>query len=137
DSFRGRPKPTVVGSGLEEQELLERLEAPPGGRRGPELLPPFLGYRGVIVERVPAEATRGRARRRAGRGKTAAEVPFATPTRIAGGVVYGPRHGRPAGDPFVDDFICGSTGPFRRAGLDKRFFDKCPEEIDRFRRTLE
>jgi hypothetical protein len=134
DIFSGRPNPTVVVSGLEEQELLRRLQPSRTTRRGrvPVAPPSLLGYRGVIIERLrelPGP-------RRGGSRKTAGRREFAGPMRIAGGFLYGARGGQPSFDPFVDDFICGSTGPFRRAGLDRRFFDRCPEEIDRFRRVL-
>jgi hypothetical protein len=135
DIFSGRPNPTVVVAGLEEEELLKRIQPSRATRRGPRapaVPPSLLGYRGIIIERVPALAarTRGRARKTTGRRA------FAAPMRVAGGFLYGTRGGQPTLDPFVDDFICGSTGPFRRAGLDDRFFDRCPEEIDRFRRLL-
>ena len=90
DIFSGRPNPSVVIAGLEEQELLRRLQRLRTTRRGgrvPPIPPSLLGYRGVTIDRLP-------------------ELPR-------------PRRG----GPFVDDFICGSTGPFRRAGLDQRFFD--------------
>jgi hypothetical protein len=120
DIFSGRPNPTVIVAGLEEKELLARLRVgPKSGSRStaPPLPPSTLGYRGIIVEQLGA-APRGRAPER---------------LRIAGGFVYAGRGGLPTLDPFVDDFVCGSTGPFRRAGLDDRFFDRCPEELDRFR----
>jgi hypothetical protein len=136
DIFSGRPNPTVAVAGLEEEELLSRLRAGPKARNGsrssaaPALPPSLLGYRGVIVQRLPGVAPRG------GRRRRATEGPLAEPMRIAGGFLYDRRGGRPTFDPFVDEFVCGSTGPFRRAGLDQRFFDLCPEEIDRFRHLL-
>jgi hypothetical protein len=136
DIFSGRPNPTVVVAGLEEQELLKRVQPSRGARRSrraPALPPSLLGYRGVIIERLPdlPGRTRGRARKTTGRRE------FVPPLRVAGGFLYGTRGGQPTFDPFVDDFICGSTGPFRRAGLHEPFFERCPEEIDRFRRVLE
>jgi hypothetical protein len=136
DIFSGRPNPTVVIAGLEEQELVRRLQPSRTARRrarAPAVPPSFLGYRGIIIERLPELA----APRRGGARKTAGGREFVTPARIAGGIVHGTRAGQPTVDPFVDEFICGSTGPFRRAGLDNRFFDRCPEEIDRFRRVRE
>ncbi len=137
DIFSGRPNPTVVVAGPEEQELLDRLRAAPSARKGsrsaaaPALPPSLLGYRGVVIESIPGTAPRAR---KGGRAKAKGAVE--EPIRIAGGVLYGGRGGRPTIDPRVDEFICGSTGPLRRAGLDDRFFDRCPEEIDRFRRAV-
>jgi hypothetical protein len=134
DVFSGRPNPTVVIAGVEEEELLNRIRSSPAARRAaraPAVPLSFLGYRGVIIQRLPETGARRRGSRRA---RAADE--FAAPMRIASGFLYGKRVARPTLDPFVDEFICGSTGPFRRAGLDERFFDRCPEEIDRFRRIL-
>jgi hypothetical protein len=137
DVFSGRPNPTVVITGVEERELLARIAAPREGRgtrraraqRASTLPPSFLGYRGVLVERV-TETRRGRASR--------TQPPMPDSGRLAGGFLYGPRgDGRPTRDPFVDEFICGSTGPFRLAGLDRRFFERCPDEIGRFRDTMQ
>jgi hypothetical protein len=133
DVFSGRPNPTVVIAGAEERELLDRIRSSPAARRAaraPAVPLSLLGYRGVIIQRLLETQVRRRG------GRRAAADEFAAPMRIAGGFLYGTRAARPTLDPFVDEFVCGSTGPFRRAGLDQRFFDRCPEEIDRFRRIL-
>jgi hypothetical protein len=127
DIFSGRPNPVVIVRGREERELLERLGPPRQTRVGkarprkaPQLPGSTLGYRGLIVERLTDRESHG--------------IRSTLPSRfrVAGGFVYGPRTTTPTHDAFVEDFICGSTGPFRTAGLDRHFFDICPREIQRF-----
>jgi hypothetical protein len=137
DIFSGRPNPTVVITGLEERELLDRLASPRPGRgtraegqprRAPRLPPSTLGYRGVVIESTPEAERRGRR-------ATAGPRPPG-PVRVVDGFVYGRRDARPARDTRLDEFICGSVGPFRRAGLGPGFFERAVEEIDRSRRVI-
>lgn len=142
DIFSGRPNPEIIIAGREEAELLERMTPAPRGarpldrrpRRAPRLPSATLGYRGLIVERLPEGGGRKRTRRDR-RAKAARGMP--AKFRVAAGFVYGPRGGVPTRDAFVEDFVCGSTGPFRPRGVDKSFFDRCPEEIQRFRFMVE
>jgi hypothetical protein len=122
-------------SGPEERDLLDRISskrkksANAGGRRA-KLLPSTLGYRGVIVE--PLEAPGASRRSPARRARTA----LPGPTRLVAGFAQGPRGAAPIRDPFVEEFICGSTGPFRVLPLPRGFFDFCPAEIQRFRQLF-
>jgi len=98
DVFSGRPNPTVVVSGPEEEELLERLR--PEGKVDAEevahLAEPRLGYRGVVVD-IEGKRPRG--------------VPPSL--RVVNGVALtGKKPFRVADDGF-EDFICGSEGPLR------------------------
>jgi hypothetical protein len=136
DVFSGRPNPTVVVSGLEERELLDRLapveRARARGMASPPALPPAtLGYRGIIVEQIEAPA--GVARRRSARTM---RTGTRGPVRIAGGFAHGPRGATPIRDSLAEEFICGSNGPFRVSGLPPAFFDVCPREVQRFRDLL-
>lgn len=140
DVFSGRPNPTVVVAGPEEQELLRRLAAPPkvrgkavGRASSPPRLPPStLGYRGIHIEQLPDGMPR-----KARKGAPRAEGGLPGDFWIAGGFLHGPAGSRPVADAFVEDFICGSTGPMRLGGLGPRFSDFCIEEIARFRRVLD
>lgn len=105
DMFSGRPNPSFVVEGDEERELLGRLA--PGRattaravRSGSSAPADILGYRGVQVEQL------GKARK----GTAAALHVFGGRVRAAN------REYVPA-DAFVEDFICGSTGPVRLAQL--------------------
>jgi hypothetical protein len=139
DIFSGRPNPTIVVTGAEEQELLGRLAAPPRlrapaakGRSVPPRIPPsLLGYRGIVVEQL-TEGVRGK-------GRQAAPKAGGLPRefRIAGGFVHSPAVSRPVADANVEDFVCGSTGPVRLAGLGPKFPDFCLDEISRFRHILD
>jgi len=121
DLFSGRPNPSVVVTGLEERELLERLAGTAGRGRAAttSALPagPALGYRGLLVEPIdehaaPAARTRKRAPRAAQR------------TRL-----------RVASAPDLEDLVCSPSGPFRAAGLEARFFDHLAAETARVRQA--
>src|SRR5690242_21885829 len=92
DIFSGRPNPVVIVRGAEERDLLKRL-APASQatakreKRGPppRLPPSLLGYRGVIVERLPERGAREPA--------TASSA-----LRIANGFAFGPRAATPIRD---------------------------------------
>lgn len=98
DVFSGRPNPTVVVSGREEQELLERLR--PEKRVDAEEAAPFtesaLGYRGVLVE-IEGKRPRG--------------VPAAF--RVVNGLGLGADRPFRVADAGFEDFVCGSGGPLR------------------------
>ena len=135
DIFSGRPNPVVVVGGLEERELLARLAPSPSGRgarsRPPELPEATLGYRGLIVERIedPGRPS-GRRRPSAAAGRVRERF------RVGAGVVIQRRGAIPARDPYVEEFVCGSTGPVRLAGLGPEFSRRCLEEIGRFRELV-
>lgn len=134
DVFSGRPNPSVIVDGPEEEEILARLlparRAETTARR--RALPESsLGYRGLIIERVeePRAVRRKRARpvvRPLGRG-------LGTVARVAAGIVQSGRAVVPTHDPFVEDFVCGSTGPIRLAGLGPEFSKVVREEIQRYK----
>lgn len=132
DVFSGRPNPVVTVSGLEEKELLERFAGASRGARGektrtarraPKLPPSTLGYRGVLVERLEEGKAKG------------VRSPLPAKFRVASGFLFGGRTGVPVRDPGVEDFVCGSGGPFRGL-LEREFFDICPREIFRYRDLL-
>jgi hypothetical protein len=137
DIFSGRPNPTIVVAGHEEQELLRRLAAPPKvrapatrGREHPPRIPPsLLGYRGIVVERLAED------RRRKGRAAAPGGLPAAF--RIAGGFIHSPTVTRSIADALIEDFVCGSTGPVRLGGLGPGFSDYCLDEIERFRHVVD
>lgn len=123
DVFSGRPNPTVVVRGSEERELLERLR--PEGRVDPKETAPLsesvLGYRGILVE-IEGERPRG--------------VPAAF--RVANGLaLHGKRPFRIA-DPAFEDFVCGSTGPFRPVlPAEPKLPDLLRGDLQRFRERWE
>lgn len=133
DVFSGRPNPAVVVDGLEERELLARLARAKrqGEQSRARTIPQStLGYRGIVIEQV--EDIGGR---RAGKGRSAVRaVPRIM--RVAGGVVLSGKSSFPATDAFVEDFICGSTGPIRLTGLGPTFSDRVLEELQRYRDML-
>jgi hypothetical protein len=138
DVFSGRPNPVVHVAGIEERELLGRLAAPARGRaamegrpsRAPRLPGSTLGYRGLVIEPTAPAGRRGR------RAQRDREPRPRSAFRVANGFVYDGRGARPARDPFVEDFVCGSTGPIRLAGLGREFSDHCLDEIARFRELI-
>jgi hypothetical protein len=118
DIFSGRPNPVVELSGQEADEVIARL-APARKTRattGRELPNPesTLGYRGIIVEQSGSRR-------------------LPSMFRVADGVLSGPKFTGVASDPYVDDFVCGSTGPIRLLGLGPEFSRRCLTEIERFR----
>ncbi|MEP7057167.1 MAG: hypothetical protein ABI809_05285, partial [Caldimonas sp.] len=127
DIFSGRPNPVVVIDGPEERELLRRLGVGPGQKRPSAKksagTPEVLGYRGVVIESLQRSGKPGRA-----------EAPV--PMRLAGGSLYASGRVFESLDPNAEEFLCGSTGPFRLAGFDPDFFDFCPDEILRLRDLL-
>lgn len=137
DVFSGRPNPSVIVDGVEEQEVLARL-APSGrakaARRGP-LPESILGYRGVIIEQVPAPPAPRR--KRAARAARPLGRGLGTVARVAGGIVQSGRTAAPTYDPFVEDFVCGSTGPIRLTGLGPDFAERVRGELHRYRDLIE
>jgi hypothetical protein len=135
DVFSGRPNPTVTVAGEEERELLARL-APArernGGSRAREVPESILGYRGIVIEQV--EDARGKRR---ARGTRTAVRAIPRIVRVAGGVVRSGKRAFRALDPFVEDFICGLTGPIRLTGLGSKFSDRVLEELQRYRDLLQ
>jgi hypothetical protein len=122
DIFSGRPNPTIVLRGAEEQDALERLQ--PARRLRKEERQPLpegrLGYRGLFVEQI---------------GEPSKGLPVSF--RIAGGVLFGPRLRHRAADEAFEEFVCGSTGPFRRLVPRPDSSTLFLEEIERFRRDWE
>jgi hypothetical protein len=131
DVFSGRPNPVVIVDGAEERELLARLAPPRRGARSvsTRALPEStLGYRGIIIERVDEPVARRR-----GRGTRPAVRAIPRVVRIAGGIAHSGQQSFPTSDRFVEDFICGSTGPIRLTGLGPKFSDRVLEELHRYR----
>ena len=98
DVFSGRPNPSVVVDGPEADELLERLRPTRDARRNETA--PFaesgLGYRGIIIHAgdkrprgIPAEF------------------------RVVHGIGIAEKTSFAVADEGFEDFVCGSTGPFR------------------------
>lgn len=117
DVFSGRPNPVVdLGAG-DAQDLIERLQPARRLEPGEPDLPaqPTLGYRGVVIEQTGRERAGG----------------LPTSFRLVGGDLFGRGLAHRARDEAVEDFICGSTGPFRR-DLEPHFFEWLRVEIDRF-----
>ncbi|MFO1077144.1 MAG: hypothetical protein U1E73_05400 [Planctomycetota bacterium] len=131
DVFSGRPNPEVTVSGAEERDLLARLtggaravrgtKASPG--RAPVLPPATLGYRGLVIERVGAA------------GAKAPRTNLPATFRVAAGFIHGARTPMPLRDPAFEDFVCGSTGPFRGL-LGPRFPEGFLPEVQRYRELL-
>jgi hypothetical protein len=138
DLFSGRPNPSVVVDGAEEQEVLARLaparrtEAGARRRAVPESI---LGYRGLIIERIEEPAAVKR--KHAGRVTRPLRRGLGTVARVAAGVVRSGRTVVPTLDPFIEDFICGSTGPIRLTGLGPDFSERVREELQRYRDLVE
>jgi hypothetical protein len=98
DVFSGRPNPTVVITGPQEAELLERLR--PEEKVHPEevahLAEPRLGYRGVAVQ-IEGERPRG--------------VPPSL--RVVNGVALGGKKAFRIADAGFEGFVGSSEGPLR------------------------
>lgn len=118
DIFSGRKNPEVILGGEQENELLLRLR--PGRELKPHerLAAPLsvLGYRGFIVEQL------GRSRR--GLPKS---------LRVANGDLIGEGLRHRTSDEHVEEFVCGTRGPFQPLGLGPRFSHRVLKEIDRYR----
>ena len=118
--FSGRKNPEVVVTGDQEKELLSRMR--PGREltrreRRPAPLS-VLGYRGLVVEQLG----------RPGRG-------LPKTFRIANGELIGEGLNHRTADETIEDFVCGSTGPFRPHGLGDDFFKSISRAIDRYGRV--
>jgi hypothetical protein len=112
---------------VEEEEVLARL-APAGrreaGARARGVPESLLGYRGLIVERVEEPAPRQR-RARAARERRGLFAADSVPWRAwRAGLCAPGRTAAPTYDPFIEDFVCGSTGPIRLTGLGRDFSDR-------------
>jgi hypothetical protein len=119
DAFSGRPNPTVTIDGPEAEELLERVSparriAP---KQAPEVPTSILGYRGLQFEQVG--------------GKLRDELPASF--RLAGGIVSGPKLRHAPADELVEDFIAGSTGPFRAAQQPPELLEGVQEQVHQLR----
>jgi len=131
DVFSGRPNPSVVVEGVEEQEVLARLA--PARRRGgrPRPVPEStLGYRGLIIERIEERKAKRKAGARIVRpfGRGPGRV-----ARVAAGIIRTGPTVVPTTDPFVEEFICGSTGPIRLVRMGPGFAERVREELKRYR----
>ena len=122
DIFSGRVNPQVVLTGEQERDLLNRLRPKREVRRTELLAAPLsvLGYRGVVVEQL---------------GRPAAGLPKTF--RVAHGDILGGGLRHRATDENIDEFVCGSTGPFRALGLDRNFSDRVLKEVERYRELRE
>ncbi len=117
DIFSGRNNPEIILSGELEAELLSRMR-PTRELAEDERLPAplsVLGYRGLLVEQL-------------GRARMGLPKSF----RLANGDLIGEELRHRAADEHVEEFICGSTGPFQPLGLGPRFSDQVIREIDRY-----
>ena len=98
DVFSGRPNPSVVVEGPEERELLQRLRPTREAKR--KEIAPFdesaLGYRGIIIHAT---------------GRRPRGVP--AELRVVSGIGLGLEGAFGIEDEGLEDFVCGSTGPFR------------------------
>jgi hypothetical protein len=104
DVFSGRPNPSIVAEGPEERELLQRLRPTREAKR--KEIAPFdesaLGYRGIIIHAT---------------GRRPRGVP--AELRVVSGIGLGPEGAFGIEDEGLEDFVCGSTGPFRPLFGDK------------------
>jgi hypothetical protein len=140
DLFSGRPNPSVVVTGMDERELLDRLGTfdrrsarAPRAAAAPSAK---LGYRGLIVEPVAAAGESGaRTGRKSPRVVRTAAAPAAL--RVAQGVVQHEGRAIAARDPGVEAFVVSPTGPFRTAGFPARFFEHLASEVTRPARDVQ
>lgn len=116
DIFSGRPNPVLELSGREAATALERL-TPTRQVKGREarVVPPTLGYRGVIVEQV---------------GERTGRLPRVF--RVASGFLIAQDRVIGMVDPAFEDFVCGSTGPLTKLKPKRDFFDFLQKERLRF-----
>lgn len=122
DMFSGRPNPVVMLDDREAADLLKRLQ-PAEKLRAREATPPpesILGYRGLIVEQTGKVISR--------------ELPAIF--RVIDGRLFGPKLAHRATDPFVEDFVCGTTGPIRRLSLGRNFLDLLRKDIEHHRHSI-
>jgi hypothetical protein len=119
DVFSGRPNPVIELDDREATEVAERLRPARRLEEGEGELPPepILGYRGVVIEQVGDALV--------------AELPRVT--RLVGTTLFGRGLAHRPADEGVEEFICGSTGPFRRVDLQDDFFDRLGGERERLR----
>jgi hypothetical protein len=117
DIFSGRQNPQVVLGGDQEKDVLSRLRPERKLRRGERREAPVsvLGYRGLIVEQL-SRPVRG----------------LPKSFRVANGDLIGEGLANRTADEFVEDFVCGSTGPFRVLELGPKFHDLVLKEIARY-----
>jgi hypothetical protein len=123
DVFSGRGNPQVVLDGDPERELLTRMRPEGQVARGTRRLPAplsVLGYRGLLVEQL---------------GRPAAGLPKAF--RVANGDLIGEGIRNRARDEHVEEYVCGTTGPFRVLGLGEDFHVRTLKEISRYRKLRE
>lgn len=119
DVFSGRPNPSVVVRGPEEAELLQRLRPAREAKRRETA--PFsesaLGYRGVLVQ-VEGRRPRG----------------MPAEFRVVNGLGIAERTSFGVADEGFEDFVCGSTGPFRPLlGDEPKLPDFLGRELRRYR----
>jgi len=119
DVFSGRPNPVIELDDRDAIDVAERLRPARRLEEGEGELPsePILGFRGVVIEQVGDALV--------------PELPRVT--RLAGGALFGRGLAHSPTDEGVEDFICGSTGPFRGIDLQDDFFDRLGEERERLR----
>lgn len=117
DVFSGRKNPEIVVRGDQEKEILSRMRRGRPLARKEQLPAPtsVLGYRGLLVEQLG----------RPGRG-------LPKTFRIANGELIGEDLAHRTADENVEDFICGSTGPFRPLGLGDDFVKVVLRDIERY-----
>jgi hypothetical protein len=114
DAYSGLPNPTVTIGDREAAGLLERLrpDKRQSAKQLPEVPQSILGYRGLLFEQT---------------GDRAGGLP--AQFRLAGGLLTGTKLRHIPSDELVEDFICGSTGPFVRTDL-------TIDELDGIRRMI-
>lgn len=122
DIFSGRVNPQVVVGGAQERDLLSRVI--PGRALGLhemcEAPVSILGYRGLTFEQL---------------GRPALGLPKSF--RVANGDLIGDGLRHRAADERVEEFVCGSTGPFHALGSGPRFFERLLREIERYEELRE
>lgn len=118
DMFSGRPNPSVIIEGHEAKEVLERLKPDKRLERKEAAPPPesILGYRGLRIEQL---------------GRPVKGLPSAF--RVVGSRLHGAKLAHRPVDAFVEDFVCGSTGPIRLAQLGREPLALLRKDIERLR----
>jgi hypothetical protein len=118
DVFSGRSNPTVEVVGQAARELARRLRPVRRLDEHEAGLPwsPTLGYRGIMFEQT------GRTR-----------IPnLPRWFRLVGADVFGPGLAHRVQDEGIEDFVCGSTGPFRPFQPETDFLERLRGEVRRF-----